>query len=108
MAPARYLEAQGWRLTIVPVDETGQVSAESVIDAVSPDTALVSIMLANNEVGTLQPVADIARHLANREVLLHTDAAQAVGKVAIDVEAWVTYAAVALIKLADSTFQTKN
>jgi cysteine desulfurase len=86
MAPARYLEAQGWRLTIVPVDETGQVSAEAVVDAVRPDTALVSIMLANNEVGTLQPVADIARQLAGRDVLLHTDAAQAVGKIAINVE----------------------
>lgn len=86
MAPARYLEAHGWSLTIVPVDETGQVSAEAVVNAVRPDTALVSTMLANNEVGTLQPVADIARRLAGRDVLLHTDAAQAVGKIAIDVE----------------------
>ncbi|MDI5891793.1 cysteine desulfurase family protein [Halomonas rhizosphaerae] len=104
MAPARYLEAQGWRLTLVPVDETGQVSAEAVIDAVRPDTALVSIMLANNEVGTLQPVADIARHLANRDVLLHTDAAQAVGKIALDVEAL----GIDLLTIAGHKFQASK
>ncbi|EWH02062.1 cysteine desulfurase family protein [Halomonas sp. BC04] len=87
MTPARYLEAQGWSLSIVPVDEAGRVSVEGVVDAVRPDTALVSIMLANNEVGTLQPIADIARHLASRDVLLHTDAAQAVGKISVDVDA---------------------
>jgi len=86
MAPARYLESQGWRLTVVPVDQYGRVSAEAVADAVAPDTALVSIMLANNEVGTLQPVAEISRLLNDRGILLHTDAAQAVGKLPVNVE----------------------
>jgi cysteine desulfurase len=84
--PARHLEAQGWSLTVVPVDGTGRVSAEAVAEAVRPETALVSVMLANNEVGTLQPVADIARRLSGGGVLLHTDAAQAVGKIAVDVD----------------------
>lgn len=86
MAPARYLESQGWRLTIVPVDQYGRVSAEAVADAVTPETALVSIMLANNEVGTLQPVSEISRLLNGRDILLHTDAAQAVGKLPVNVE----------------------
>lgn len=86
MAPARYLESQGWALTVIPVDEYGRVSAEAVADAVTPKTALVSIMLANNEVGTLQPVAEISRLLKGRNVLLHTDAAQAVGKLPVNVE----------------------
>ena len=86
MAPARYLESQGWALTVIPVDEHGRVSAEAVADAVTPDTALVSIMLANNEVGTLQPVAEISRLLKGRNVLLHTDAAQAVEKLPVNVE----------------------
>lgn len=86
MAPARFLEGQGWRLTIVPVDQYGRVSAEAVADAVTPETALVSIMLANNEVGTLQPVAEISRLLNGRDVLLHSDAAQAVGKLPVNVE----------------------
>ncbi|MBB3189839.1 aminotransferase class V-fold PLP-dependent enzyme [Halomonas cerina] len=94
----------GLRLTIVPVDATGQVSAQAVVDAVHPDTALVSIMLANNEVGTLQPVADIARQLAGRGVLLHTDSAQAVGKIAIDVEAL----GIDLLTIAGHQFQASK
>jgi cysteine desulfurase len=86
MAPARYLESQGWALTVIPVDEYGRVSAEAVANAVTPDTVLVSIMLANNEVGTLQPVEAISRLLKGRNVLLHTDAAQAVGKLPVNVE----------------------
>ncbi len=104
MAPARQLEAQGWRLTIVPVDATGRVSAKSVIDAVCPETALVSVMLANNEVGTLQPVADIARQLDNSDVLLHTDAAQAIGKIAVDVEAL----GIDLLTMAGHKFQASK
>lgn len=86
MAPARYLESKGWRLTIVPVDQYGRVSAEAVVAAVSPETVLISIMLANNEVGTLQPVAEISRLLKGQNVLLHTDAAQAIGKIPVNVE----------------------
>ncbi|TDX24766.1 cysteine desulfurase [Modicisalibacter xianhensis] len=87
MAPARHLEAQGWALTIVPVDKTGRVASETIADAVRPETALVSVMLANNEVGTLQPIAEIAKRLRGSGALLHTDAAQAVGKISVDVDA---------------------
>ncbi|MCC5860210.1 MAG: cysteine desulfurase, partial [Ectothiorhodospiraceae bacterium] len=86
MAPARHLEAQGWALTVVPVDGTGRVSVDAVAGAVRHETALVSVMLANNEVGTLQPVAEIAGRLRGSGVLLHTDAAQAVGKIAVNVD----------------------
>ena len=85
MAPARHLAAQGWELTVVPVDEYGQVSPAEIAAAMRPETALVSIMHANNEVGTLQPVREIAEITRARGVLLHTDAAQSAGKVPVDV-----------------------
>ncbi len=85
--PALYLMELGVRVTILPVDDVGQVDPESVRKAISPQTTLISIMLANNETGTLQPVKEIS-HIANEYgVLLHTDAAQAVGKVPVDVNA---------------------
>ena len=84
--PARHLESQGWRLTVVSVDSRGQISADDVVAAVAEDTVLVSIMLANNEVGTLQPVREIAGRLQGRGVLMHTDAAQAVGKIPVQVD----------------------
>jgi cysteine desulfurase len=87
MQPALFLRDNGWAVSVVPVDETGRVSAEAVGAALRQDTALVSVMHANNEVGTLQPVAEIARLTKARGVLLHTDAAQSAGKVALDVEA---------------------
>jgi cysteine desulfurase len=73
------------RLTVLPVDPSGLVDAADVERATTGDTALISIMLANNEVGTLEPVAEIADLCRRRGVLVHTDAAQAVGKVAVDV-----------------------
>ena len=87
MQPAQHLHETGWELTIVPVDGYGRVDPRAVAAAVRPDTALVSIMHANNEVGTIQPVAEIARLIKPMGVLLHTDAAQSVGKVEIDVNA---------------------
>ena len=86
MAPAMHLRAQGWQVTIVPVDTWARVSTEQVHQALREDTALVSIMHANNEVGTLQPIAEIGQHTRRRGILLHTDAAQAAGKVALDVD----------------------
>ena len=86
MAPAIDLREQGWAVTVVPVDEFGRVSPEDVADALRPDTALVSVMHANNEVGTLQPMGEIARITRARGILLHTDAAQSAGKVPIDVD----------------------
>lgn len=83
---ARAMERKGRiRLTIVGADRFGQVDPEEVTGALGPDTVLVSVMLANNEVGTLQPVAEIAGACHRRGVLVHTDAAQAVGKVEADV-----------------------
>lgn len=82
---ARAMEREGRiRLTVVGVDRFGQVDPEEVVAALAPDTVLVSVMLANNEVGTLQPVAAIAETCRRRGVLVHTDAAQAVGKLAVD------------------------
>ena len=87
MHPALHLREMGWDLTVVPVDGYGRVDPRAVAAAVRPDTALVSIMHANNEVGTIQPVAEIARLIKPMGVLLHTDAAQSAGKVEIDVDA---------------------
>ena len=74
-------------LTVVAVDRRGRVDPDAVAAALRPDTVLVSVMLANNEVGTLQPLAEITARCRERGVLVHTDAAQAVGKIAVDVAA---------------------
>lgn len=87
MEPAKRLEKAGWAVTVAPVDEYGRVAPEEVRKALRPDTALVSIMHANNEVGTLQPVAEIAAIVKAHGALMHTDAAQLAGKVPLDVEA---------------------
>lgn len=86
-APALALRDQGWEVTVVGVDAFGRVSAADVGRVLRPDTALVSVMHANNEVGTLQPIAEIAAITRARGVLLHTDAAQSVGKLPVDVDA---------------------
>ena len=78
---------QGLSVTYLPVDEYGRVSAAQVEQAIRPDTILVSIMFANNEVGTIMPVEEIGRVCRAHKVLFHTDAVQAVGHVPIDVEA---------------------
>lgn len=85
--PCRRLEREGFRVTYLPVDRFGQVAVEEVADAITPETILVSVMLANNEVGTLQPVAEIGKLCRERNVLCHTDSTQAVGKMPVDVEA---------------------
>jgi cysteine desulfurase len=77
----RHLEALGWEITWLPVDKTGKVDPKDVETAIRPDTVLVSIMHANNEVGTIQPVKEISEITKHNNVLLHTDAAQSVGKV---------------------------
>jgi cysteine desulfurase len=73
-------------VTFLPVDSYGRVSVEQVADAITPQTILVSIMAANNEIGTLQPIGAIGRLCKERGVLFHTDAVQAVGKIPVDVE----------------------
>jgi cysteine desulfurase len=85
--PALHLQSEGWELSVIPVDAYGRVDPADVAAALRPDTALVSIMHANNEVGTIQPVAEIAAITRARGVLLHTDAAQSAGKIALNVDA---------------------
>jgi cysteine desulfurase len=82
---ARQLEREGFRVTRLPVDSDGLVDPDDVADATSERTALVSVMAANSEIGTLQPLAEIGRICREREVPFHTDAAQAVGKVPLSV-----------------------
>lgn len=83
---ASRLEENGFSVTYLPVDEYGMVSPESVDAAITADTALVSIMMANNEVGTIPDIAEIGRITREKEVLFHTDAAQAIGHMPIDVD----------------------
>jgi cysteine desulfurase len=83
----RALEAQGFRVDRVPVDGHGLVDPDDVARALTDQTALVSVMTANSEIGTIQPIREIAAHCRERGVLFHSDAAQAVGKLAVDVRA---------------------
>ena len=82
-----YLETKGYEVTYLPVDEYGLVSAEQVKAAIRPDTILVSVMFANNEIGTIEPIAEIGAVCREAGVLFHTDAVQAVAHVPIDVQA---------------------
>ncbi|MFH1636371.1 MAG: selenide, water dikinase SelD [Chloroflexota bacterium] len=81
-----YLESQGYRLTVLPVDEYGMVAPADVERAITPDTILVTIMHANNEVGTIQPIPEIAAIAHRHGALMHTDAAQSVGKIPVRVD----------------------
>jgi len=83
----KFLEAQGWRVTCLPVDGSGTVRCEDLERAMTAETALVSIMLANNETGVVQPVAELASIAHRRGALFHTDAVQAAGKLPLDVAA---------------------
>ena len=80
------LEKEGFTVTYLPVDENGLVTAEQVEAAITPETILVSIMFANNEIGTIEPIAEIGAVCKAHKVLFHTDAVQAVGHVPIDVK----------------------
>ena len=84
----KFLEHQGYRVTYLPVDGNGTVDLDRLRSAIDDKTLLISIMLANNEVGTIQPLAEIGRIAGERGVLFHTDATQAVGKMPIDVAGW--------------------
>jgi len=79
--PCRFLETLGAEVTYLPVDSTGMVDPDDVAGAIKDQTILVSIMHANNEVGTIQPIAEISRITCERGVLFHTDAAQSLGKI---------------------------
>ena len=84
---SKRLERDGYTVTYLPVDKFGRVSADQVREAMTDKTILVSVMFANNEIGTIQPIADIGKLCKEKGVLFHTDAVQAVGKVPVDVEA---------------------
>jgi cysteine desulfurase len=86
LAPCRFLERLGAEVTLVPVDRTGLVDPDAVRQAIRPGTFLVSIMHANNEVGTIEPIREMAQIAHERGVLFHTDAAQTTGKIPFDVD----------------------
>jgi len=81
------LERRGWKTTLLPVDHSGIVSVDRLREAISDDTALVSVMHANNEIGTIQPIAELAAVAHGQGALFHTDAVQSVGKIPVDVRA---------------------
>ncbi len=83
--PCRFLEKLGAKVTYLPVDQSGRVDPEDVRRALTPGTILISVMHANNEVGTIQPIAEIGRIAREHEVVFHTDAAQSVGKIPTEV-----------------------
>lgn len=81
------LARRGWRTTLIPVDQTGVASPDRLREIITDDTAVVSVMHANNEIGTIQPIAALARIAHERGALMHTDAVQSVGKIPVDVRA---------------------
>lgn len=88
IAPCKHLEADGWKVTYLPPDAHGTVCWRTIENAITPDTVLVSIMAANNEVGTIQPVQEIGEVCERHGVLFHCDAAQSLGRMPISVSDW--------------------
>ena len=86
LQPCKELEKIGFKITYLPVDEHGSIDPNDITDSITEDTVLVSIMFANNEVGTIQPVKEISEICKKYQIPLHTDAVQAVGKVSINVK----------------------
>ena len=84
---AQYLKKQGYELTVLPVDSMGRIAPEQLEDALRPDTILCSCMTANNEVGTIQPIAAFGDACRARKIWFHTDAVQAVGHIPLDLSA---------------------
>ncbi|MBN2065886.1 MAG: cysteine desulfurase NifS [Candidatus Thermoplasmatota archaeon] len=82
----KYLEKQGFAVAYIPVDKDGLLDPQDVHDAITKDTILITIMYANNEIGTIEPIAEIGNIAHDHNVLFHTDAVQAIGKVPIDVK----------------------
>lgn len=83
----RHLELEGFRVTYLPVQQNGLIDLDLLRASIADDTVMVSIMAVNNEIGVIQPLAEIGRMCREKKVYFHTDAAQAVGKIALDVEA---------------------
>lgn len=84
---ANFLEQKGVKVSYVPVDEHGMIDLEFLKEAITPQTALISIMFANNELGTIQPIETVSKIAKEKGVLIHTDAVQSFGKIDIDVNA---------------------
>jgi cysteine desulfurase len=82
----RYLEKSGYQVTYLPVDDSGQVQVSEVEKAITPGSMLITIMHANNEVGTIEPIEEIAALARDRGIVMHTDAAQSIGKICTDVQ----------------------
>ena len=82
----KYLESLGFEISYLPVDETGRVAISEIEQAIRKDTILISVMYANNEVGTLQPLAEISALARNNEIAFHSDCSQAIGKVPVDIQ----------------------
>ncbi|MFH7027232.1 MAG: cysteine desulfurase family protein [Heteroscytonema crispum UTEX LB 1556] len=85
--PCNYLKTLGFDITILPVQKDGIINLKELEKAFRPDTILVSVMAANNEIGVLQPLAEIGQMCGDRTILFHSDAAQAIGKIPLDVQA---------------------
>jgi cysteine desulfurase len=86
LEPCRYLEQLGFDITYLPVDENGLLSIGQLEAAIRPDTILVSVMVANNEIGVIQPIAKMAQICRQRQIIFHTDAAQGIGKIPFNVQ----------------------
>ena len=83
----RYLAANGFRITYLPVDKFGRVDPQDVMKSISSETILITVMHANNEVGTIEPIEEIGKIARKHQIAFHSDAAQSVGKIAVDVNA---------------------
>lgn len=87
LEPCKNLEKEGFDVVYLPVNDLGMVDPSSLEDAIKENTSLVSIMFGNNEVGTIEPISDLAKICKEKQTLFHTDAVQAIGKISIDVKA---------------------
>lgn len=83
----RHLEGEGFDVTYLPVKNNGVVDLQTLVEAIRPDTSLISVMFVNNEIGVRQPIEEIGKICRDKKIFLHTDAAQAVGKIPVDVNA---------------------
>lgn len=82
----RYLETKGFRITYLPVDKYGLIDPRRVEEAITPETLLITIMHANNEIGTIEPIAEISALAHRHEIMMHTDAAQSIGKIPVEIK----------------------
>lgn len=85
MDSCKYMEERGWKVTLLPVDEYGMISVDDVAKAITDETVLISIMHANNEVGTIQPIEEIGKLAKSKGIYFHVDAVQTVGKIPVNV-----------------------